>query len=358
MKRILAIISIFWSVWAYCLNTPPLWYNEDWRMANYPRDLYIQGFVVGEVQVGESIEQTHQRVKEKAQAEAVQNIVTTIEYNANSVTHSSQTIGTSGFQETTQELFVTSTSIHSAIKDIPNLSIESWHHPASNQVFAFAWVKKSELSLKLTKQIINKITRAEIALEEAEELLKDGEKIAARNKILQSVSYLQQIEEYQTVIQSVDVSTTIEDLSLAESTTLKQRTTALYQQVKNGVFVYIGGEVSIFGETYPAFVQQIKQEISPIGCTFTTNEDNADWVVRLRGTTREYNTLQGANFNAFFVLSEINLQIIKGKELSIIFEGIFSEKGAHTLSTKEAAYSAYKNTLNPIAIKIMEIINQ
>lgn len=358
MKRLVTIICIFWSVWAYSQNTPPMWYDEDWRRVSYPRDLYIQGFVIGEVQVGESIEQTHQRVKEKAQAEAIQNIVTSIDYNAQSVTQSTQISGTGGFQEMIEELYVTSTRIHSAIQDIPNLSIESWHNPDNNQVCAFAWVKKSELAQKLTRQIINKITRAEIAIEEAEDLVKKGEKIAARNSILQCVKYLQEVEEHQKVIQSIDHSVVLEDLSMAESTALKQRASALYQQLKNGVFVYIGGEVSIFEKAYPAFIQQVKQDISSIGCTFTTKEEEADWVVRIQGTMREYNTHHSANFQAFFVLAEVNLQIIKGTASTTIFEGVFSEKGSHTLNTQEAARAAYQATLYPITTKIIEIINQ
>lgn len=335
-----------------------MWYDEDWRRVSYPRDLYIQGFVIGEVQVGESIEQTHQRVKEKAQAEAIQNIVTSIDYNAQSVTQSTQISGTSGFQEMIEELYVTSTRIHSAIQDIPNLSIESWHNPDNNQVYAFAWVKKSELAQKLTRQIINKITRAEIAIEEAEGLVKEGEKITARNSILQCVKYLQEVEEHQKVIQSIDHSVVMEDLSMAESTALKQRASALYQQLKNGVFVYIGGEVSIFEKAYPAFIQQVKQEISSIGCTFTKKEEEADWVIWLHGTTREYNTLQTGAYTAYFVMAEVALQIVKGNTQSTIYEGSFSEKGSHTLNTQEAACASYQATLLPITTKIIEIINQ
>ena len=335
-----------------------MWYDEDWRRVSYPRDLYVQGFVIGEVQVGESIEQTHQRVKEKAQAEAIQNIVTSIDYNAQSVTQSTQISGTSGFQEMIEELYVTSTRIHSAIQDIPNLSIESWHNPDNNQVYAFAWVKKSELAQKLTRQIINKLTRAEIAIEEAEDLVKEGEKIAARNSILQCVKYLQEVEEHQKVIQSIDHSVVLEDLSMAESTALKQRASALYQQLKNGVFVYIGGEVSIFEKAYPAFIQQVKQEISSIGCTFTKKEEEADWVIWLHGTTREYNTLQTGAYTAYFVMAEVALQIVKGNTQSTIYEGSFSEKGSHTLNTQEAACASYQATLLPITTKIIEIINQ
>ena len=301
----------------------PSWCNNEWRSNNYPRELYLQGFIVGEQQAGESIEQTYQRLKEKAQSEALQNIIT----------------------------------ISNKIKDIPNLSVESWHNPKTNEVFAFAWVKKTDLVRTLKKQIISHITRAEMAIEEAEGLLAEGEKGAARKSITKAIEYLQQVEEQQKVVQSVDSNTEMEDIAFAESNALKQRATALYQQLKNGVSVYIGGEITIFDKSYPTFINQIKQQISPMGCTFTTNEAEADWVIRLQGTTREYNTLQTGAYTAYFVMSEVILQIVKGNTQSVIYEGSFSEKGSHTLNREEAGYAAYAEVYQQVAAKVKEIIN-
>ena len=303
-------------------NIAPFWCNDTWRATNYPREQYVQGFVVGSIQAGESIEQTYQRLKEKAQAEALQNIIAT----------------------------------QNATKDIPNLSIESWHNPKTNEVFAFAWAKKEDLVRTLKKQIISRVTRAEMAIEEAEGLLAEGEKNAVRKSIAKAVEHLQQIEEQQKVVQSVDSNTEMEDIAFAESNALKQRATALYQQLKNGVVVYIGGDVTIFEKSYPTFIQQIKQEISPMGCTFTTNEAEADWVIQLQGTTREYNTLQTGAYTAYFVLAEVVLQILKGNTQSAIYEGSFSEKGSHTLNREEAGYAAYAEVYQQVADKIKEII--
>ncbi len=312
---------------------------------------------MGEVQAGESIEQTLQRIKEKAQAEAVQNITTSVEYTASSLVQSDQHSGTIGFSEMTRELFSTSTTIHSSLQDIPNLSVESWHNPKTNEVFAFAWVKKTDLVRTLKKQIISHITRAEMAVEDAEGLLAEGEKGAARKSITKAIEYLQQVEEQQKVVQSVDSNTEMEDIAFAESNALKQRATALYQQLKNGVSVYIGGEITIFDKSYPTFIQKIKQEISPMGCTFSTNEVEADWIIRLQGTTREYNTLQTGAYTAYFVLAEVVLQIVKGNTQSAIYEGSFSEKGSHTLNREEAGCAAYAEVYQQVADKIKEIIN-
>ena len=299
----------------------PSWCNNEWRANNYPRELYLQGFIVGEQQAGESIEQTYQRLKKKAQAEALQNIIAT----------------------------------QNAIKDIPNLSVESWHNPKTNEVFAFAWVKKTDLVRTLKKQIISHITRAEMAIEEAEGLLAEGEKGAANKAIAKAMEQLQQVEEQQQVVQNVDATINMEDIAFAESNALKQRATALYQQLKNGMSVYIGGEVTVFDKSYPTFINQIKQQISGMGCTFTTNEAEADWVIRLKGTTQEYNTLQNSSYSAFVVMADVAIEIEKKGQ--IIYSGNVSQKGVHTNNTEQAAKEAYSEASKAIAAQINEIIN-
>ena len=299
----------------------PSWCNNEWRANNYPRELYLQGFIVGEQQAGESIEQTHHRVKEKAQSEALQIIIT----------------------------------ISNKIKDITHLSVESWHNPKTNEVFAFAWAKKEDLTRTLKKQIISHITRAEMALEEAESLLAEGEKGAANKAIAKATEQLQQVEEQQQVVQHVDATINMEDIAFAESNALKQRVAALQQQLKNGVAVYIGGEVTIFDKSYPTFINQIKQQISPMGCTFTTNETEADWVVRLQGTTQEYNTMQKSSYSAFVVMADVAIEIAKKGQ--IIYSGNVSQKGVHTMNTEQAAKEAYAEASKAIAAQINEIIN-
>ena len=302
-------------------DVAPFWCNDTWRATNYPREQYLQGFVIGTIRAGETIEQTYQRLKEKAQAEALQNIIAT----------------------------------QNATKDVPNLSVESWHNPQTNEVFAFAWAKKEDLICTLKKQIISRVTRAEMAIEEAEGLLAEGEKGAARKTIAKAIEHLQQVEEQQKVVQSVDSSTEMEDIAFAESNALKQRATTLHQQLKHGVTVYIAGNVTIFDKSYPTLIQQIKQEISPMGCTFTTNEAEADWVIRLQGTTQEYNTLQNSSYSAFVVMADVAIEIAKKGQ--IIYSGNVSKKGVHTNNTELAAKEAYSEASKAIASQINEIIN-
>ena len=92
-----------------------------------------------------------------------------------------------------------------------------------------------------------------------------------------------------------------------------------------------------------------------MGCTFTTNEAEADWVIRLQGTMQEYNTMQNSSYSAFVVMADIAIEIAKKGQ--IIYSGNVSKKGVHTNNTELAAKEAYLEASKAIAAQINEIIN-
>lgn len=357
MRKLAVITSILWSILAFCQDTPPMWVDNAWRRASYPRETYIFGFVQGEVQENESSEATHQRLKNQAQAEAVASIQTSVEHVSSSVSRSDQQMGTMGYSEIVREVFQSSTTTRSNFNNIPNLAVESWQN-TQNEVFAFAWVKKSELSKHLQRQISRLLTRVEINVEEAQELIGKGEKIEARKTIVQAVEHLQELAEYQHIIEIIDTDIVPEDILLDESIALKKQVTRLYQELKNGIYIYVEGECDIFGETYLTFIQQVKEQLSDLGCSFTSDQQQADWVIDIASTTRKTNQAQVAGFLAYFVEVNVSLQITKTNTQQLIFEGAWTEKGSHTNNDYEAALDAYKKLSNIVTTKITEIINK
>lgn len=357
MRKLAVITSILWSILAFCQDTPPMWVDNAWRAASYPRETYIFGFVQGEVQENESSEATHQRLKNQAQAEAVASIQTSVEHVSSSVSRSDQQMGTMGYSEIVREVFQSSTTTRSNFNNIPNLAVESWQN-TQNEVFAFAWVKKSELSKHLQRQISRLLTRVEINVEEAQELIGKGEKIEARKTIVQAVEHLQELAEYQHIIEIIDTDIVPEDILLNESIALKKQVTKLYQELKNGIYIYVEGECDILGKAYLTFIQEVKEQLSDLGCSFTSDREQADWVIDIVGTTRKMNQAQVAGFLAYFVEVNVSLQITKTNTQQVIFEGAWREKGSHTNNDYEAALDAYKKHCQIVTNKITEIINK
>ena len=358
MRKLLTTISIVLSILVFSQDTPPMWLDNVWRNANYSRENYYIGFVQGEIQHHDSIEATHQFLKNQAQAEAISTIQTSVEHVSSLVSRSDQQMGSMGFSEIINEVFQTSTTTRSCFKNIPNLAVESWQDKKTNEVFAFAWLEKSDLSKHLQRQITRLLTRAEISIEEANELIRVGEKIEARKAITQAIEYLYELAENQHIVGIVDANIMPEDISLQESILLKKQVTQLYQELKNGIYICIEGECEIFGQDYPIFIQVLKEQLSDLDCTFTTNQQQADYIIGISGTTREMNQAQVAGFVAYFVEASIYLQITKNNTKQKIFEGTWTEKGSHTTNNHEAALDAYKKLNSLVAQKIKEIINK
>ena len=348
---------MLWSILANSQDTPPMWVDNTWRASSYPREAYIIGFVQGEVQENESSEATHQRLKNQAQAEAIANIQTSVEHVSSMVSRSDQQMGTMGYSEIVTEVFQTSTTTRSSFKNIPNLAVESWQNTKTNEVFAFAWVKKSELSKHLQRQMNRLLTRIEINLEETQELIAKGEKIEARNTIKQAVEFLRELTDIQHIIEIIDTNIVPEDILLNESIALKKQVIHLYRELENGIYIHVDGECDILGNLYPTFIQQVKEELSNLGCSFTSNQQQADWIINITGTTRSMNQAKVAGFVAYFVEANVNLQITKTNTQQTIYQGAWIEKGSHTNNNYEAALDAYKKLKSIVQNAIIETIN-
>ena len=179
----------------------------------------------------------------------------------------------------------------------------------------------------------------------------------AREQLEECAKYIQQVEQCQKIVHSVDEWIKYDDLSFEEMNILKQKVVSLFNQLKNSIFVCVSGDIKVFDRDYSVFFNSVKQGVSTLGCTFTSESSNADWIIRLQGTTREYNQLHAKDFTAYFVFAEVSLQIMKGINSNIIYEGVHTAKGSHTLNREEAAYDAYKELSKSITQQIKEIIN-
>ena len=357
MKYILSLFGILVAamVCAADVAPSPAWMSAEYRMAQFPNERYASSLVMGECSNTESIEVALQRTRDNARAEVVASIITDVESTTLHHMQNQQVRGTQGYSELLKTDLLKSTTIHAEIKDIPNLSVESWHDTKSHAVYAFAWIKKSDLVRALKKQIISNLTRAEMAIEEAEGLLAEGEKGAARKAVAKAIELLEHVEQQQKVVLSVDNSTELEDIAFTESNALNQRATALQQQLKNAVTVYVGGDVTIFDTNYSTFVNEIKQQISDIGCTFTTNEAEADWVIQLQGTTRKEKTTKIKEYTAYVAMVDVEMEIAKKGQ--IIYVGHVNKKGVHTNNIEQAAQVAYSDASKDMIAQINEIIN-
>ena len=347
------IVLLFLIALASFAQTTPNWYDNDMRQSVYPAGQYFTGFAEGQRTSGESLEAVTQRLKDAAKVEAASTIQihvhnTTVNQALSQILHTMD--GT--FRQSVREF--SSTTQTSVDMEIPGLQIESWQNPVNGNIAAFAYVKKSILIRQFEKKITVCLTKTETALEQIDQLIAAGQKVQAREVAMKTLPYFIELEETQKLLAAVDEYADEESLQLQDTRSLQQRLTGVIAQLKNGISICLMCNASLFGSNYNALMNEIKGELSKMGCNFVNEETQSDWTIRIIADARKYNVVTIGNNQQYFCYVDAEVTIKNVTTGQVIYENQISEKGGHTFDYENAARDAYKY----ISPKISDIIKQ
>ena len=359
MKKTILTTLFFWAMTAIAAfaQTPPAWYDHEVRKVNYPTKRFFKGYAEGKPELNERYDAAMKRLKDAARVEALATIRVLVKSQTtnNVIGQSLQTMGDS-FRQSTNEF--TSSTTTSVEMEIPGLLIEEWHDPETGMLAAFAYVKKSTLIQQLQKQIAIAHTKAEMSLDQVDQLITAGQKLQARSATEKVLPYFSEVDEAQKVLVAVDVEATEESLMLAETRALQQRLIAMVAQLKNALTIYIQCDATIFGTAYPALRSTLQGHLSKLGCNFVTDPTQADWVVRIQTIAREYNTMAMGNVSTYFTYVDATISVLKSATNQLVYEDMLSEKGGHTHNYEQAARDAYKYLTPKICKAVEEQVKQ
>ena len=354
-KLCLIISLMITATFALYADVPPSWYNLSMRNSYYPKETYFSGFVIGEQQPNENLQQAMDRIKREAQVEAASSIRMRVEKTLTE-TNRSELIQAAGvFDEKVTEQFVSFTQLRVDM-EIPGLKVEVWKDETKKEIAAFAYVKKSELISKLNRRIIAGITKAELALENIERLINDGRKSEARKAAEEGLLLFKDIEEAQTLLLAIDNGSA--DLQLSETLALKQSMSDRLTELQHGIAICLRITAYCNENPYPYLEKQLQGELNTIGCHFTNDAATADWIVSVDAKTREYQHTTWGNVDMYVSYMDAQISIVKTNTGQRIYEDLLTVKGTHTLNFDEAARDAYKGSAKKIGNVITQTITQ
>lgn len=110
------------------------------------------------------------------------------------------------------------------------------------------------------------------------------------------------------------------------------------------------------GKNYPKLQNEIKGELSASGCNFVDDPSQADYVIYIDASSREYNQVSNPGGNAYFSYVDASISIDKTATGQRIFEDEISVKGSHTLNYNEAGRDGYKKISKEISKMLKENI--
>lgn len=352
-KYFLKILILSFAPALLFAQVAPDWWESSSRAMHYPKDKWFTGFILGEQQPGERIEDTFARLKDEARIEAAASVKTLVQKEMFSSNNSEMIQTSSDFDEHVTEVLRSKTLI-SVNVEIPGLKVDAWQDPNSHQIAAFAYALRSEVERKTEKRITALLSKLELILLNADELIDSGQKMQARQTAEKALPIFVEIEELQKLLLSI--SDDIDALQLNEANRLRKQFINLLTFLKHGIIIYIAAKCELFDETYDTFIRQVTGQLSDMGCEFTNTVENADWAINITSSAREYNKTDFGGVSLYTVYADGTLTIDKMITHQRIYQDEINVKGTHTISYKEAARQAYKELINQISSIIKEQI--
>lgn len=227
------------------------WVNPILREELYPARAYYTGFASAIVTNGESKAVVYDRVRYNARVEAVASIQVTVEQTIERYIQNVQM----NENVSTKDIMISKAATRTCIKDIPGLKVEQWENPKTGEVYAFAWVKSANLYKQLMRRIVANNAKAEV--ESIETMAERGDKMQAKNNLPKIQALIDDIENDQRIMLSIDANVTDEDMAVEETNSLKKRYQALAAGLKNSIHIYMDCQADLFGQTYNALKGEI-----------------------------------------------------------------------------------------------------
>lgn len=354
MLALLATVCLGSAGWA---QSTPDWYNEQSRKAYYPDNVYYTGIAYSEVSSSSSESTSVKKAEDAAKAEALSKILVSVKSRTVSSTVSTAMTTANGVDEQFVEQFSSLTNVNVAFKDVPGLQCQ--HYRKGATVMAFAYVKKTELARYYDRKITSSLAKIETALDNADELVRHGEKIKARSTAQTAVQYVAELENAQRILLSVSNDA---DIQSGNTSALTKRLVALLSNLKNSTAIYLDCKAYAQNKPYQLFANNLKGMLSKLGCNFVNSRDQADWVISVETDVVRENQVSGAYFvwidGAVAIRNNATSQVIFNEQVSSISESPDGIKGGHTAGYSQASSTAYKEVAKIVGNKISEIIKQ
>ena len=328
----------------------PDWVNPVLREKLYPAGVYYTGFSSAYITKEENRETAYNRLRQNARIDAVTSIQVTVEQTIERYMQNIQENG----DASTKDIMTSQVTTQTGIKDVPGLKVELWENPKTGEAYAFAWVKAANLYKLLMRRILVNIAKAEVEMESIEAMVERGDKMQAKNNLPKVQAIIDDIENDQRIMLSIDANVTDEDMAVEEANNLKKHYRALTADLQNSINICLICNADIFGSNYAALKGEIQGELSEIGCNFVTASANTDWTIYVTAKAREYNKNELSGVSTYFVYVDASIIVEKTFTGQRIYKDAISQKGGHSHNYEQAARQAYKD----ISPKISDIIKK
>lgn len=232
------------------------------------------------------------------------------------------------------------------------------YDPATKQGWAIACIDRQEACRYYRSEVGAFLNRADNTLAAARDLAGAGFKARAKSELEALLPGFEAADEAFFWLG-------ILGLPQDECERLRNRRNEREQAVKrmaaelqHATSVFLVCTADIFGARYPTLQNELKGKLTAGGCSLADDPSQADWVVRVEVSAREYNRLTAGGRPLFFAYADAHVSIDKTITAQRICEDALSAKGGHTTGYGEAARTACRELSERLGELVLGTIRQ
>jgi hypothetical protein len=265
--------------------TTPLWTQEVYREHNYPKEEWYIGFVRDKLKTGDEMGKILKALEREAQNQLAESIIVKIE-GATNVEQTSIQSGNDQHEQITIDYrqAVKTATIATTVKS----EVKSHYESSSGTVYAFAAVRRSDLSAFYQKQIEMELVKIETELGIANQLAATGKKMSAARKCQETKQIFDEITRYQDLLVAIDTKIDANAMHIESIREMQQKINRILTDLEQSIFVYVDCQYEYKGHKDDAFSSDpgiicdiVKQALSENGCSLVDDDSNADHILTL-----------------------------------------------------------------------------
>jgi len=256
----------------------PQWANSTVREIYYPAADYLVGFSVGNLREKETIEAAKKRVAKDAQAQVAENIRLTVSSKTSSYDRSDK------FNQSEQlsAAFIAEVQTESNA-EIAGIRTESYYDNTEGTIYAFAYIKRSDLISYYQNQIALHLNAIDGALQVATALAESGAKAKAYKQCEKAAGLTGKVYYAQDLLTAVDINASESGLQQQRTKNLENKLNEMLGKLENSLYIYVkcAEDMAFFAELVSSLLTE-----NGCNCNFTESEQDATVVITLAPTHR------------------------------------------------------------------------
>ena len=325
-----------------CANTifaqsPPAWLDLQQRKTEYPNNAFFTGFASDEILAGENQNTAIARVTELAQGYVAENVRVEVNVATEHRATSKKTEETEAFNSIFEKTVKTIAKI-----ELTGLTTESY--VAGNTIYAFAFVNKYELKGNYSAIFNMNMQQLESILHTAKQLEATGDKAKARTQYEAAVPVLAKVEQAQDVLSALGGA----NLQSEKTANYRSDIILALARLAQGIYIYVENNEDLFGQKVDIVAHKVKAVLAANGCSFTENEEHADFTLRISVTTRASDNPG----TIVFCYTDTAIELYDNHKQKIMYSDEIAQKGGSN-SLEKAGRQAMSDTATKISEKLL-----